>query len=106
MKPLRIDHANVFDDFKDVLVEMDLTNKDKTSIWEYEGRTYNVLDVSMLVWVNVEDGKATGINYVAYYPEERGEYPYEIELMDNEVLDECIKFVNENYFGNEEKYDC
>ncbi len=106
MKPLRIDHANVFDDFKDVLIEMELTDKDKEDIWKFDGCTYDKSDVAMLVWVNVENDEANGINYVAYYPEDRGEYTYYTELMDDEVLDECIKFVTENYFGNEEKYDC
>ena len=111
MKPIRIDHANVFDDFKDVLVNIELTKKDKEVIEIYDrlecnGEPYDIEDVSMIVWVNVKNEMATGINYVAYYPAEYGECPYPIEMLDNTFIDECIKYVNDNYFGNEEMYDC
>lgn len=110
MKPISIDHANVFDDFKDVLVNVDLTREDKEVIeiynrFEQSGEPYDVDDISMLIWVNVENEKATGINYVAYYPEDQGECPYPIELLDDNLIDECIQFVNDNYFGNEDQYD-
>ena len=111
MKPIEIDHANVFDDFKDVLLDIELTREDKETIETYHrlernDEPYNMENVSMLIWVNVEDGKVNGINYVAYYPEEQGETYYPIELLDEDVINECIQFVNDNYFGNEEKYDC
>ena len=35
MKPIKIDHANVFDDFKDVLVDIELTKEDKESFFNY-----------------------------------------------------------------------
>ena len=35
MRPIAIDHANVSDDFTDVLVEMELNETDKKKIWEY-----------------------------------------------------------------------
>lgn len=110
MKPIRIDHANVFDDFKDVLVDIELTNEDKKVIEKYNrfecnGEPYDIEDVSMIIWVNVEGKKATGINYIAYYPAEYGECPYPIEKLDDTFIDECIKYVNDNYFSKEEIYD-
>ena len=110
MKPIRIDHANIFDDFKDVLVEMELTKEDKEAIeiynnLAYKGQPYDPDDVSVLVWVKVEDSKATGINYIAYYPEDHGEIEYPIENLSDDEIQSCIDYVNENYFGNEEKYD-
>ena len=109
MKPARIDHANVFDGYKDVVVEMDLTDEDKEAIHKYHkekySEDYNVSDVSMLVYVKFESEKATDILYVAYYPEQIGETEYPFEHMNKDTVNECMKFVTENYFGNEEKYE-
>lgn len=111
MKPIAIDHANVFDDFKDVLVELELTNEDKERIkkfhLEYEREDYDTDDVSVLVWVNVENKEAIGINYAAYYPAEMGERELPVlRMFQDGITEDCVKFVKENYFGNEEEYDC
>ena len=109
MKVIGIDHANVFFNHKDVLVEIELTDEDKEKIWGYHlsfyDDPYDMQDVSMLVWVTVNGKTATGINYVAYYPEDQGETEYPIKFMDEDIVIDCLRFVNKNYFGNEDKYD-
>ena len=109
MNPVRIDHANIYDNEKRVVVELQLSREDREEISIYNtetyGDTYDISDVSMLVWVLVIDNKVIKVDYAAYYPEDKGERDYPVELISKNVLNECIQFVNENYFGNEDKYD-
>ena len=109
MKPVQIDHANIYHNEKRVLVELELSEEDRNRLSVYNKKTYDdtydISDISMLVWVLVIDNKVVKVDYAAYYPEDKGERDYSVELMDDDVINECIQFVNENYFGNEDKYD-
>lgn len=113
MKPISIDHANIFEHSKVVLMNIDLSYEDKKLIHKYHiengGEYYDIDDVSMLAFIKIEsDGKVSGYNYdsQSYYPEMMGEYYIENDVLPNELQQELIDFVKVNYFGNEEKYDC
>ena len=114
MKPYKIVHCNVnIDGTKNVVVDISLTDIDKEKIHKYHIETYeedyDVQDVSMLVWIHIDnDGKVNGYGYneACYYPAEQGETFYNNKFLPNELEEECIEFVKENYFGNESVYDC
>lgn len=110
MKPIAIDHANVFDDFKDVVVDIELSRYDKALLYvnhidngDYD---YDMNDVSMLFFVNVDTktNEVTGINAITYYPEDYGErdYPWKIE---QHIVNDVLQFVRNHYIGSEDKYD-
>lgn len=109
MKPISIEHANEFGDFQDVLINMELSEDDKVALHTYHTQdcdktSYDYDDISMIIYVNVENSKATGINFVAYYPAEQGENEYPTEKLDDKTTESCIDFVASNYIGNEKYY--
>lgn len=58
MKPVSISHVNKFDDFDDVVINVELTDTDKMEIYKYHiknnGRDYDWQDISVLAFLNVE----------------------------------------------------
>ena len=114
MKPYEIDHCNVSrNGTKDVVVDIDLTDEDRKKIYEYHisngGEDYDVNDVSMLVWIYFDkNGNINGYSYdeACYYPAEQGEMHYDNKFLPDELEEQCIEFVKENYIGYEKMYDC
>ena len=113
MKPYEISHCNVNGSTKDVVVRIELDSEDKAKLHQYhienDGEDYDPNDVSMLVWIYIdENGEVNGYSYqeASYYPEEQGEIYYNNMFLPMQLEEECIEFVKNNYFGNEERYDC
>lgn len=113
MKPISILHKNFRQDGVDVVIEVYLTKEDKEMIHKVHidcgNLDYDVYDVSMLVWIFVNDNnEINGYTYneysAVYYPAEQGEILYDNDLLPDGFEQECIQFVKDNYIGNENDF--
>ena len=116
MKPVEIRHGNMdffFEKHRVVVVEIALTDEDKDMIHNYHissnGDDYDKDDVSLLAYIDVENGKArwNDLTYnCCYYPEDFGEHDIRNDVLPKGFTQECVEFVQTNYIGHEDQYEC
>ena len=105
-----IHYNKLGEDLKDVLLDIDLSKEEmvrihdhyKNEASELNNPDYDVEDVSVIVYVTVK-GEETREVDTYYYPSDFGEHRMN-HLFTKEEVEECIRYVKENFIGKEQNY--
>ena len=95
---------------KDVLLDIELSSDEKIKIHDHytnesselNDPDYDVEDVSVIVYVTVKEGEIREVD-TYYYPSDFGEHRMN-HLFSKEEVEECIRYVKENFIGKEQNY--